>query len=407
MNETLRTSARNALVSQPPAVAVDGNPLRLLLIGQDPSLPGGMAKCVGGLLEYLHTRRDVDVSFLNETTVKGREGMTSANQWTAVRESALLVNAFRHEIRRFRPHVIHLNVAHGLSMMEKALLARLAAGYGIPAILHVHSASFDTDLATLGRPRRLWLGGAMTAGKNRTVVLSDRLLTLLKSVFSNAKASVVVNSVTLIDPPPSHSTGPLVVGFIGFMDGRKGETTLIDALSACRNDSIRAILAGDGPARRHAEDRAAALELTERATFIGLVDGASKDRFFRDVDVLCLPSQAENLPVALLEGMSYGRPVVATPVGGVPDLVQDRANGRLVPPGQPRALAAVLDELADDRTTLHRMGSAAWQTIATGYTWDVNGPRIVELYRSCAESVRPATALTHAGTTQPACLPKD
>lgn len=361
---------------------------RVLLVGQDPSLPGGMAKYIGGLTRYLESRADIEMTFLNETSAKRRRGMTSANKLTAAVETAIIARVLQREIRRVRPHVVHLNVAHGLSILEKSLLARIAARQNTPALLHVHAAGFDHDLQHMNRVKHQWLAGALMP-PNRAVLLSKGQQVQLRRSIPHAASDVVTNSVDLIDPAPPFGAGPLTVGFIGFMDGRKGESTLIAALARCKDPSIRAILAGDGPGRKHAEKAAATLGVAARVKFLGLIDAGDKDRFFRGIDLLCLPSRAENLPIALLEAMAYGRTVVATPVGAITDLVCDGLNGRLVSPDDPDGLAQVMDDFCKDRPRVQRFGRNAWHTIEEEHTWTVNGPRMTAIYHSVHASSLP------------------
>lgn len=354
--------------------------IKVLLVGQDPSLPGGMAKYVGGLSSYLATVGEIDPHFFNETRVKGRVGMTSANLWTASRESGASLRAFQQSLTRLRPDVAHLQMAHGLSVLEKSMMATLSARRGIPAVVHLHGAGLDVSLAAMPAWRRRWLNRAL-AWPNHVVVLSAGMERLTRQYLPGIRATVIPNAVSLVTPPPPLRS-PATFGFIGCMDGRKGECDLIQALARLEASSHTLLLAGDGPLRTAAEALSARLGLTERVQFLGNIDGTAKDAFFRRIDVLCLPSQAENLPIALLEAMGYGRPVITTPVGAIPEMITDGVQGWLTPPGQPKALAAALAEAAAKPEDVSRRGRAAWKTVADRFTWDRSGPQIVSLYRT-------------------------
>ena len=350
--------------------------IRLLLAGQDPSLPGGMAKYVGGLSAYLEGVPEVETHFFNETRVKGRTGLASANLGTAARESGTVLLAFQRSLRRLRPNVVHLQMAHGLSVMEKCLMASLAARRGIPALVHVHAAGLDTLLAAMPAWRLRWLDRALSP-PNRVVVLSEGMAHLFGQHLPRVQVSVIPNAVALVTPPPLKS--PATFGFLGHMDGRKGECDLIRAMTGPNAPTGSLWLAGDGPGRRAAETLAHGKK--EIIRFLGNVDGAAKASFFREIDVLCLPSQAENLPIALLEAMGHGRPVIATPVGAIPEMITDGLQGWLTPAGDVPALAAAMADAARRPEEVERRGRAAWQTVAERYTWERNGPHVVQLYR--------------------------
>jgi glycosyltransferase involved in cell wall biosynthesis len=93
-----------------------------------------------------------------------------------------------------------------------------------------------------------------------------------------------------------------------------------------------------------------------------------------------LPSYAEGLPMSLLEAMAAGCPVVATRVGGIPDLVTDGVDGLLIPPGDPHALAAALQRILRDPVFAQQLGNAARQTIANRYTAERSLERLEQLY---------------------------
>lgn len=352
--------------------------MKILVAGQDPSLPGGMAKYVGGLLTYLDTVPGMEVDFFNETRVKGRRGMSSATLFTAACEFGVSLRAFKHALKLRRPDAVHLHMAHGLSVLEKSLMAAAAAGRGIPAVVHLHGAGLENTLAALPPWRRLWLRKTL-APPNHVVVLSEGMAELIARHLPGVSAAVIPNAVLLVSPPPPlHS--PATFGFIGFMDGRKGESDLIRALAMSENKTSALVLAGDGPARPTAQALTQTLGLKGHVHFLGNIDGAEKDAFFRGIDVLCLPSAAENLPIALLEAMAYGRPVITTPVGAIPELITDGSQGWLVPVGDIEALAAALTEASSRPGEVARRGQAAWDRVADGYTWECSGPKVTALY---------------------------
>jgi glycosyltransferase involved in cell wall biosynthesis len=95
------------------------------------------------------------------------------------------------------------------------------------------------------------------------------------------------------------------------------------------------------------------LHVRDRVIFAG---ERNTTEILRDVEVFALPSWSEGLPLVVLEAMALARPVVATPVGGTPEAVQDGSTGLLVPPRDPKALAAALQRLVDDPALRRRLG---------------------------------------------------
>jgi glycogen synthase len=147
-----------------------------------------------------------------------------------------------------------------------------------------------------------------------------------------------------------------VIGFVGSLNGSKGIDVLRDAvleLNASR--PVRLAVAGDGPLRPLLAE-AARTPGAPSISLLGRIPGLDIPRFLSAVDVLVLPSYDEGQPRAVIEGLAMARPVVATAVGGVPELIQHGVNGLLVPPGDRAALLDALKRLIGDEALRARLG---------------------------------------------------
>src|SRR5262249_32652436 len=136
----------------------------------------------------------------------------------------------------------------------------------------------------------------------------------------------------------------LVVGVIATLQDKKGHSVLLDAVARTPGlEHVWLMLVGDGALRGALEQHAASLGIRDRVTFCGT------RRDLGDVlpamDIFALPSLWEGLPLALLLAMGAGRPVVATNIAGIPEVVTDRQTGFLVPPGDVAAIGAALARL--------------------------------------------------------------
>ena len=155
--------------------------------------------------------------------------------------------------------------------------------------------------------------------------------------------------------------GPLRVLNVSRLAPPKGNAVLLEAVAKLRDREVPAhlVIAGDGVRREALERLATELGINDRVSFLGAV---GQERVLDELgraDVFCLPSFAEGVPVVLMEAMAMEKPVVATAVMGVPELVEDGRSGLLVPPGRPDAVADALVVLAADpdlRAALGREG---------------------------------------------------
>jgi glycosyltransferase involved in cell wall biosynthesis len=168
--------------------------------------------------------------------------------------------------------------------------------------------------------------------------------------------------------------GP-TLAFAGRLGPQKALGVALEAVASVPATSL--VIAGDGPDRGRLEARARELGVDGRTRFLGGVSRDAVLRLFRAADATVLSSSWENLPHTVLEALAVGSPVVATAVGGVPEVVRDGENGLLVPPNDPAALASAIRGLLEDDELRRRLADAAPGSVA-GYTEEAVFSRIEE-----------------------------
>ena len=178
------------------------------------------------------------------------------------------------------------------------------------------------------------------------------------------------------DPPEA----PLIL-CVARCAAEKGHLVLLDALVLLRDRGCAAhcTFVGDGPLRPALTARAAQLSLHDSVTFMGAVAPEQLADFYRSTRVVVLPSFSEGVPVALMEAMMYGRAVVATRVGGVPELIEDGVRGRLVSPGDAAELAQGLYEVLSNPIMARRMARNAAQFVRREFNIDTTVRHLVRL----------------------------
>jgi glycosyltransferase involved in cell wall biosynthesis len=172
------------------------------------------------------------------------------------------------------------------------------------------------------------------------------------------------------------------VGWIGRMTAVKRTDDVLVAFKRLRDDGVDAVLCmvGDGPDRPALERRAHELGVVRDTLFLGYQDDVAP--FYAAFDALVLPSSNEGTPVSAIEALAAGRPVVATRVGGVPDVVQEGRDGFLVDPGATDDLADRLARLARDPDLRERMGAAGRERVLPRYAVARLIDDVDRLYRS-------------------------
>ena len=276
-------------------------------------------------------------------------------------------------LRRRRANVLH---THTLAAAN--VLSRLAArAVGVPVVSHLHIENHFRP------PTRRLLAGL----DNATARLAARLVAVSEDTrrgyerqgYPCGRIEVVYNGVDVPANGGFRRNDPARIGEIARLCDVKGQRELLQAVA--RLPEARLVLAGrdleQGGAFQDALERESErLGIRERVEF-----GFHEDvpALLESLDVVALPSWTEGLPVVLLEAMAHARPVVATPVGGTPELVVDGETGLLVPPRDPEALAAALRRLLEDPDLARRLGEAGRARVAERFTADAQAHRILEL----------------------------
>lgn len=233
-------------------------------------------------------------------------------------------------------------------------------------------------------------------GSDAVTAISTHTAALLKRLVPEAEPAIIpfgaaVQPGERDDAPERPPHTGLRLLFVGRLVERKGVHVLLDALARLPEEPPVALdVVGDGPERPALEQRARALGITGRVTFHGFVPQEALEHRLATADALVLPAitdakgDVEGLGVVLLEAMSYGKPVVASASGGIVDIVRSGENGLLVPPGDPAALAAAIEELAAEPGRLRVMGEAAREHVRAHFSWDVIIDRLEAVYRDAA-----------------------
>jgi len=181
--------------------------------------------------------------------------------------------------------------------------------------------------------------------------LADKYGGPLNNPYLIANESRIMPQMIVRRVCPSSNSIPRIL-YVGRLSPEKGLANLFEALKLLYNSiSFEAIIVGDGILLHELKNLAARLGLRDNIHFVGpVVWGDSLFSIMRQCNVLVLPSKTEGLPLVIIEAMSQGLPVVATRVGGIPEIVEDRVSGLLVPPNSPEDLAdALWDVLFDQK----------------------------------------------------------
>jgi len=287
--------------------------------------------------------------------------------------------------RTMRADVVHTH-AH-FSVNTVARLAGRLAGARVLAHMHVE----NVFRAGPGGRVQIAVDNATARLCFAIVAVSESTrLSLLRQGYPASRSSTVWNGIELRDPvPPVRlANGPTILE-VARLAEVKGQRLLIEALPAL--DAV-AVLVG----RDLEQDGSYEAELRAGADRLGVADRVVFAGYREDVpallagcDVFCLPSSAEGLPLVVLEAMAAGKPVVATAVGGVPELVVHGETGLLVPAGDLDALRRALADLLADPERARRLGETGRERVRASFTAAAASERILKIYEAGRYPHRP------------------
>ena len=291
------------------------------------------------------------------------EGPALAKAWKAL----AALGAVLALMLRYRRAVLHVHSASRASFWRKSVFMSLAFLARWPVIFHLHGGGFATFYdAECGRLRRrivrFFLDHAACI-----VVVSPRWCAWMNRATRNPRVVSIANPVAL--PAPSAAREAGLIAFAARCTPQKGIHELLEAAAALKERFPRLHIecAGDGDLEA-LRARARELGLDGRLMLHGWGGGRRRADLLARASIFVLPSHAEGLPLGLLEAMAAGCPVVATAVGGIPDLVDHGFNGLLVPPNDAAALAEALASLLGNPALAREMGRAARATIAARFS---------------------------------------
>ena len=298
-------------------------------------------------VEVVHPRRPADGGGLVQSMKR--------RPWRAVSLFASLVWQLRRAARD--ADLVH---AHWLA---SALVARFGRR---PFVVTLHGTGSAGSLSDLSLAARApWLVRFLLRPARVVICVSGPLAEAMRSI--GVPATWIPNGIDVPSTPAAGERDGSVL-FVGRLSPEKGVAELVEATGG-----VPLVVAGDGPLR----------SLVPQA--LGFVEHERLGRLYEQAGVAVFPSRREGLPLSLLEAMAHGCPVVATRVGGIPQLVDDGRTGLLVPPCDPDALRRAIDRLLADPELGRRLGEAARRRVRELCSWEQITEATLAAYESACE----------------------
>jgi glycosyltransferase involved in cell wall biosynthesis len=361
--------------------------MTILLVTSKEEESGGVASVIGNLARYLHSRGH-EIIFLyagdsiSPKKVKTKMGFTGFELNLRVpfregRHPVITLAAFlicfpisMYKLIWFikKNKIQIVNIHYPAEFFFYFALCRRI----LPLVLvtSVHGA----ELFPGGSPMAKYSPGIrlLLASSDRIVAPSRSFQNDVCGIFPHLKekTTFIHNSVDLTElngASPhisSHDRDPYIL-CIAMHNEKKGLDMLLRAFKHVQHaqPSIKLVLVGDGPLRKQLEHLASSLEIRDRVKFLGLQGRIEVRQLLHDCELFVLPSRSEPFGIAIIEAMACKKPVVATSVGGIPEIIEHQKNGILVEPDNPDALAEALVTVLKDPTLQRVIAKNGFDTV--------------------------------------------
>ena len=338
---------------------------------------GGIDRLNDAIFETIEARSQLHIH-LDRLVTRGKGSLFKAQLVFAFALLRLALMRLRRQV-----DALHIHLSDRGSSYRKAVVGRVAEYLRIPYVVHLHGAIFE----------EFWSAAPPIVARaiNRLFEQSERIV-----VLGQHWADVVCGQLPQVAPKTTilpnvtrtrqrghvpDKDGRIRITFLGELGARKGTPQLIDALSLLANrPEWTATIAGNGSVDE-SRIRLRSLAIDGRVSIPGWLDSTATDELLCRTDILVLPSFAEGLPMVILEAFAHAIPVVATPVGAIPEVIEDGRNGLLVPVGNVSAPAAALERLIGGPELRRTLGQAAKRDHAQRYDIDSYVDQLAAIWR--------------------------
>ena len=305
---------------------------------------------------------------------------------SGIKKIAYFIRAYMNiekEMRRNKPDIVHIHMSYRGSFYRKYAIHKLCKKYGVPDVIHLHGSEFqkwynESDDRTKEKIRTLLRESASF------IVLGEKWNKAIHDIEPKTKTVVVSNTVPVPNYTTSWNEKRFQFLFLGVLIKRKGVADLIQAISLLKKEgslnNIKFVIAGSGAEEANLKQQARELQVESWIEFAGWTDGKAKERYLKDSQALVLPSYNEGLPMAVLEAISYGLPVIATDVGDMAAAVRDGENGYLIHPGDVEAIADAILKVSN-KNQYDRFSKFSKELAITKFNEDGFFEQILKVYQ--------------------------
>lgn len=273
--------------------------------------------------------------------------------------------------------LVHIHVSEPPSAIRKSFYFKIAKWWHKKTIVHFHAFSPNTTINSKYKS----LYKKLFSNADLVITLSNQWKIWVEESIGKDKILVLHNPCQLIQKNPIVEKCNIIL-FAGTLNKRKGFIDLILAFAPLVSKYTDWILvfAGNGEIEKGLAI-AKELKVEKQVIFKGWISGKDKDELFRSAKIFCLPSHMEGFPMAVLDAWAYGLPVITTPVGGLPDVLEDGINALVFQPGDITHLSDHLERLISDEKLCGTISQESLKLSQTVFNIENINKQLADIYK--------------------------
>lgn len=343
-------------------MTIKRNKIKVLTIGSSQEVKGGITTVIEQFLNYQWD--NIDMSLL-PTYVEGSKIKQIFFFCKAILKFLIILVLNR-------PNIVHIHMSYNGSFYRKLFVVKLSKKFKVKTILHLHGSEFKLfyEKSCLTVKNKI---KCLFETVDQTVVLGKDWLEFVQDVSPEANIIVCNNAVDIPIEITTLSEGSFNILFLAVLLKRKGVYDLIEVIRQLKDEeffkmkNIKFIVAGDGPEYQTILHLIQEYGLEPMVDVVGWVDNDKKHELLKISQLLVLPSYNEGLPMAILEAMSYGIPIISTDVGSIAEVVIPNRTGYLIQPGNQGQLKISIIDIVTDRLLWKNLSMNARNLISENY----------------------------------------
>ena len=325
----------------------------MLMIGNHPSVKGGITSVITQIMEHDWKEKNIEISFIPTYIGNGkiRGGVYFAKSCFRIITKIIV----------WRPDVVHIHMSYKGSFWRKYVVHRVCKLFNVKDIIHMHGSEFEMFYKGSSDKVKKIVTSLFKECKG-IIVLGEKWSKFIKTIAPDANIVTINNTIAIPEIKINQDTEEISILFLGVLVKRKGVIDLLEAINKLQENGVlnkRVVvfkIAGVGNQelilKKYVKDN----NLDKYVKFLGWIEKEEKKIQLQSNNILVLPSYNEGLPISILEGISYGMPIVSTNVGSVAEAVKNEINGYLIKPGDIQAIYNSLKKLILEDSLRVKMG---------------------------------------------------